>query len=182
MWRKFFSIPILVMLAGAASADEATKQTKVMQLTRALGLQESFESVIAARKEQEKTLSKQMVDELLTGEQVKNEALRNRLNAALLAFDSKLASSASAEGLTTAFAQAFGARFTEEEIDRLLHYYNSDLGKKEVAASRDALNEMTEKSNKEQEATLSKAAAEFKAELEKIVAESSAPVKRPRRK
>ena len=180
--RRWLFLFAALAASDGAFADDASKQAKLLQLTRALGLQEGFESAANARKQQEAAMSKEIVDDLLTSADVKNDALRARLNAAMKAFDSKLAATAGPEKLASEFAQAFGAKFTEEEIDRLLQYYNSDLGKKEVAASRQAIAEVTERNQKEQEATLTKAIAEFKAELDKIMAEDTPPVKRKTRK
>lgn len=44
MLRTVLSLAVSGMLIGAASADEASKRAKVLELTRALGLQDSFES------------------------------------------------------------------------------------------------------------------------------------------
>jgi hypothetical protein len=171
---------ISAMLLGAARADDASKEAKAVELMHALGLEKSFESARKTLEEQNSSFRQSLIDDIVgRPANLKDEALCNRLDQAIRRYQEKTLPPQSAEDM----AARFSAHFTEQELDRLLEHYKSDLGKKEVAVTAQVTNEILIGDGKAWSDNMTKAGAELQEELTRIVTESKSHTgKRDRRK
>ncbi|WP_424361760.1 DUF2059 domain-containing protein [Methylocystis parvus] len=175
---------ISAMLLGAARADDASKEAKAVELMHALGLEKSFESARKTLEEQNGSFRQSLIDDIVgRPANLKDEALRNRLDQAIRRYQEKTLPPQSAEDMAARFSKGFSAHFTEQELDRLLEQYKSDLGKKEVAVTAQVTNEILIGDGKAWSDNMTKAGAELQEELTRIVTESKSHTgKRDRRK
>lgn len=173
MFKKRLLLVVLLALVGTgALADEAAKKRKIGELVDALGYREMFSIKLRMEQEEGRKFGEQIYEEM-TRDLSLEPALRARLEKADQSFTKKLSGMWSADKMAIVFGEIFGGHFTEPEIDALLAYYSSELGKKEVLASKQSLVEFTNRFQKDQEVAFAKAMEEYTSELKRIVADTS---------
>ncbi len=158
----------LLFAPGAGLADDASKKQKVEQLVQAMGIQDSFANMKNAQREQ----AKRMVQPL--AQQVSREAILNsqeqaRLQASFQSFIDHAGSNMTAEQFAATYADLYGSHFSEAEIDQILKFYTSDVGRKGVAAGREMTAELSGKMQKDSVERMTKAMAQLKSEIVAIV-------------
>lgn len=97
-----------------------------------------FEQQLTMGRQQGREQADRMLEQMLSNLNP-NEDFQKRFRAASEKFISALESPWSAKEIVSVWAQYYGAKFSDAELDELLNFYESDLGKKEVTASREAL-------------------------------------------
>ena len=128
-------IAAFLMLAMPASAADRTD--KIKALMEAQGVLQIIDQQMELGKEESRKLSEQMMDQLLTSITPTPEIearLRDASTEYLKAFDPPWTS----QDIVNVWAEKYGSRFTDQELDGLLGYYTSPLGKKDVAAAQAA--------------------------------------------
>jgi hypothetical protein len=136
-------IILLTVLMAVTLPSAATDQNaKIHTLMEAQGLLQMWEQQMATGKEQARQQAQQMVDKMLESLNPTPE-LNARFRTAFDEFMTALEPPWSAKDLVDVWAQKYGARFTDQEIDGLVAYYTSPLGKKDVAAAQAALPEFS---------------------------------------
>ena len=101
-----------------------------------------FEQQMAEGKLQGKKQAQTMMDQLMSGLNPSKE-FDTRLRLAFEEFMKALEPTWTAHDIVDVWAKAYGAHFTDQELDQLVEYYTSALGKKDVIASQVALPELT---------------------------------------
>ncbi len=133
-------ILLTVLLAAAFPSVATDRGAKIQALMEAQGLLQMWEQQMAMGKEQGRQQAQQMVDQLL-GSLNPTPELNVRFREAFDEFMAALDPPWSAQDVVDVWAQTYGTRFTDEEIDGLVAYYTSALGRKDVAATQAALPE-----------------------------------------
>lgn len=163
-----------MLFCFGALADEASKKQKVDRLIDALGLRQTFAQAAEQQKEMAKKavgpLMKQLTDEMLASV----PEVKERFTKALETYTENVCAKMSPDELATTYGTLFGAHFSEAELDQLLQYYGSELGKKEVLASQQTNAEYVRLVQKESQERMTKALTQLKSEIMTIVAETRA--------
>jgi hypothetical protein len=156
-----------------------TQTEKVKTLMEALGLIDMWGTQIQSGKAQSKKMGQQALDQMMA--QLKpNETFKKRFVDAFNNYMKKLESPWSAQEIVDVWAKYYGPNFTEEELDQLIEFYTSDLGKKDVAVSKQAMVKFTEHFQKESQPILEKATREYIEELKIVASECKCQKKKPK--
>jgi len=150
----FFSFPVM--------ADE--RSNKVRNLMEAQGLLSMFEQQLTFSKVQNEKVGQQMIEQMLS-QLNPNEEFQTRFKAALLTFIKKVETPWSADEIVSVWSEYYGAQFSDKELDLLVGFYTSDIGKKEVSASQIALVKFSEHFQMLGEPIVKKAMQEYIDEL-----------------
>lgn len=178
--QLLFALAFAGLCASPAHADDASKKAKVVKYIELIGLRDMFEQQIALEEQKTDKLLKQIADEEL-GQLANKGAIAEKLQQANAAFSQTLKSAITPERLATVYGDLYGAHFTEAEIDELIKHAQSDLGRKEIAASKATLLEYGKAFEKEENDAIQKAIKDYTARLDAIVAEQT-PAQPPRPK
>ena len=127
---------ILFLFAHAVSASD--RETRIKTLMEAQGLLGTFQQQMDMGHEQSREQGQIMIDEFMHHLDPSPE-YQEKFKAAFNLYIDALSSPWSADELVSVWAQNFGEHFTEAELDQLISHYTSDLGQKEVMASREAM-------------------------------------------
>ena len=155
----------LLCVVLPASADG--KKDKIHDLMVAQGALEMWEQQLDMAKAENTKIGKQLSHQILS-EFTPTEEFKERFNAAFEKFMAKLTTPWAAEEIVSKWAEYYGSKFTEEEIDLLIKHYQSDIGKKDVAASKMALVEFSKYFQEEGRKLLDTATKDYIADLKII--------------
>ncbi len=95
----------------------------------------------------------------------------DRFNTAVKKFMSKLQGNWTAKEIVAVWAKYYAPKFTESELDQLIAFYTSDIGKKEIQASKIAVVEFTNHFQKENETIMENAINDYITDLKLIAKE-----------
>ncbi len=166
--KKVFSVIVFCILPVFAMAGE--KEDKIRLLMEAQGLLSMFESQLEMGKVQSEKVGTQMMDQLLS--QINpNEEFQARFSEAFSNYMDKVTAPWGAEEIVNVWGQFYGQHFTEQELDELVKFYTSSIGKKEVKASKQALTEFTVHFQKLGEPIFQKATQDYISELKLVARE-----------
>ncbi|WP_028863237.1 DUF2059 domain-containing protein [Psychromonas aquimarina] len=164
--NKLCCIVLLSLVAIGVSAGE--KEAKIKTLMEAQGLLEMFDSQLEMGKIQGEKMGQEMMSQMLS--QINpNEEFQSRFQNAFNSFMGKMQAPWGAEEIVKVWGLYYGKNFSDHELDQLIEFYTSPIGKKEVAASKSALPEFSMHFQKLSEPIFQKATQEYITEL-KIVA------------
>ena len=137
---RLLTVPVVVVLccvcAGASIADEKTE--KIRQLVEAQGLLAGWTAQMEAGRQASEEQSQQILDQILS-ELLPNKEFKERFIAAAEDFSNAVTTPWTAEYLVEVFASYYGPQFSEAELDRLIAFYTSELGQKDVQSSHMAV-------------------------------------------
>jgi hypothetical protein len=128
----------LTLFALSATADDRT--AKIKALMDAQGLVEMWDQQMQLGKQQGRQQALQMLDQMLTS-LVPTPELNARFRQAFDTFMEALEPPWTAREIVDVWAGKYGSRFSDQELDSLVAYYTSPLGKKDVAATQAAMPE-----------------------------------------
>jgi hypothetical protein len=107
----------------------------------AQGLTQIFDQQINNSRLQARQQIKQVMDQLMT--QLKpTKEYEARFRSASEEFIKALETPWTAQDIVEQLSKTYGARFTDQEIDGLVAYYTSPLGKKDVLVTKEAIPEL----------------------------------------
>jgi len=132
---------IFVLLLAVFSSSLALAEGRnatVRQLMEAQGLIPAFEQQLALGREQTRKQGRAILDQLLASMNPSAE-FKERFEGAFQEFMAEVETPWSAEEIVAVWARYYGEQFTDDELHRLLDFYQSPLGQKEVVASREAM-------------------------------------------
>jgi len=166
--KKFLIALLMAAFPFWAQAD--AKSEKLKSLMEAQGLLSMFEEQLAMGEEQSKVYGQQMLDQFMA-QMNPNEEFQKRFSSAFNNFMSKISTPWGAEEIVAVWSDYYGKHFTEKELEELYNFYTSELGKKEVSASKSALTEFAVHFQKLGEPIFQKATQEYIQELKIVAAE-----------
>ena len=158
-----------VLLASIAiSSNAETNSEKIKKLMEVVGLLDIWSEQIELGKKQNEEMGQQILDQLMS-QLNPNEEYRKRLTDAYNNYMKNLEAPWSAEDIVEVWASYYGPNFTDDELDKLIGFYSSDLGRKDVAVTKQAMVQFSEHLQRERQPILEKATQEYIDEM-KIVA------------
>jgi len=159
---------VLLLFPCMANADQRTD--KIETLMRAQGLLEMWQQQIDYGKVEGEKQAKQIIEQMLS-QLNPNEEFKIRFEKSFLNFISKLQNNWTAQEIVDIWARFYGPHFSEDELDELISFYTSDIGKKDVMAAKLAVAEFTVYFQKESKPIMEKATNEYIAELKLVARE-----------
>lgn len=127
---------LLALVSSACISADRTDRVRV--LLEAQGLVQMFEQQIDAGKLEQRKQAKQVLDQFMAQLNPTKE-FDSRFRAAFEDFLKALDPPWTAQDIVTVWAQEYGVRFTDQELDALVAHYTSPLGKKDVMATQAAM-------------------------------------------
>jgi hypothetical protein len=132
------TILLTALLISTFAASGADRTVKIQALMEAQGLLEMWDAQMQLGKEANRVQAQQLLDQVLTSITPTPE-IEARLRTASEEFLAACNPPWTAQDVVDVWAEKYGAQFTDQELDDLIAYYTSPLGKKDVAASKAAL-------------------------------------------
>ena len=166
------------LLAACSVADATERSEKIRSLMEAQGLVATFDQQIQAGRAQSKRVADQMLDQLLQGLNP-NEEFKHKFRSAVGEFVQQLQPPWSAQQIVDVWSGIYGEQVSDQELDELLAFYRSPLGKKEVAASRTSLPKFNAYFQERYKPILEKATAAYVERLKAIAADCHCNKARP---
>ena len=151
-----------------ASADQRTE--KIETLMKAQGLLEMWQQQIDYGKIEGEKQAKQMIDQMLS-QLNPNEEFEARFQKAFMNFIRKLQDNWTAQQIVDVWAKYYGPHFSDKELDELVSFYTSEIGKKDVIATKSAMTQFTTYFQKESKPIMEKATREYIDELKLVAKE-----------
>jgi hypothetical protein len=131
-----FLIGILLFLASTiAQADRV--EDKVRKLFEVQDIVATYQSLIDETRSQAKEEMRQISDQVLNQLNA-NQEVRVRMTRAGDKYMKALLTDRTAEQIVEVLIKYYAPNFSEQEVDKLIAFYSSDIGKKEAAASKSA--------------------------------------------
>jgi hypothetical protein len=140
--RKIALIAFLLASIGVQAAED-TRGAKIYQLLEAQGIQATFDEQMRLREEHSKRSVQIMIDE--TVKRLKpNASFKKKFNQAAEELFASLQPPWTADEVTTIWANIYGNKFSDEELDQLVAFYTSPVARKETVAGRASLMEFSQ--------------------------------------
>lgn len=126
---------LIVLLPFDASANGA--EAKTLKLFEVQGVLSFYQGVLDQSRSQAKEEARQIMDQMLARLNPSKDFQDKFLQAAEKYVNAVL-TDRSAEQIVEVLIKYYSTKFAEEEIDRLIVFYSSELGKKDAAVSKDS--------------------------------------------
>ncbi|XVJ71386.1 MAG: DUF2059 domain-containing protein [Rhizobacter sp.] len=121
--------------ANAMAAD--TRQDLVLRIAKAQGLTEMFEQQIGQMRDAARANGAELLEQATAASGAEKPTEKER--AAFERFSAKAHSMFSAKELVAIWTTHYGAGLSMEDLRQILRYYESPVGKKDVAANKQAM-------------------------------------------
>ena len=163
--------PLLIFLLLISTACfSQDRNAKLRTLMEVQGLLAMFQQQMDAGKQQGRDQSKRMLDQVMSGLNPQQD-FKDRLRRASDEFIAALEAPWTAQEIVDVWAKSYAASFTDKELDQLLAFYTSPLGKKDIAASHKAMPVLTGYLADRSKPVIERATAKYVADLQLIVKE-----------
>ncbi len=154
-----------LLVCTHASADEASKRAKIGKLAAAQGLEQMFQQQLDASKTSMKDMGTKMLRSLADPKAPRSEEDK-KIQPILNRFMAEVSNMFTGKELADLWAKHYGANLTEDEVDKILAYYLSPIGQKDVKASQAAMGGFMTTFNQETEKRALKILGKLKTEIE----------------
>lgn len=129
---------VVVFSILAFSASAADRATKIKTLMEAQGLLQMWAQQMETARQQDREQAQQMLSQMMASLNPSPE-FDARFRSVFNDYMEALKPRWTAQDLVNVWAEKYGAKFTDQELDGLLAYYTSPLGRKDIAATQAAL-------------------------------------------
>lgn len=165
--RALIVVFLLLLSTISAAADRTAKIRTLMEAQGLLGM---MAQQIDMGKQQAREQARQMLDQF-TGTLAPPPEFNTRFRRASEEFVAALEPPWGAQEIVDVWARIYGPQFTDDELDQLIAFYLSPLGKKDVAVSQKALPEFARHFDERFKPILDKATKKYISDLQQIAKE-----------
>lgn len=138
MMAKHFVVCLLLLVGANALADESSKRAKLQELMQLQGTTQKLELQLAAAEQRARQIGPAMFAEFKKQIPDLDPALLAEMATATSKFIDAAKPSWTAAEAANIWIRLYGEQVTEEELDQIVAYYRSPIGKKDLAANRKA--------------------------------------------
>jgi hypothetical protein len=160
---------IALLLSAYAYADDSARQAKIAQIVKAQGLQQMFQQQIDQSKAAAADTGKNLYRKMLAESGITEGQENPKLEQVFTKYLERCASMLSARELVATWSSFYGKDLSEAELDKILAYYKSPVGKKDVLASQVAMagfsQAMSAEVQKRMEASIGQLMADLKSAI-----------------
>lgn len=128
-----------LLACGVASADEATRQDKIAKIIEAQGLTQLIQQQLDQSKESASEMGKDIAKKLLSESGVADGKQNPKVEQILRRYMERCAAMFSSKELVEIWATFYGKSLSDSELDQVLAYYQSPVGRKDVLATQVAM-------------------------------------------
>jgi hypothetical protein len=176
MNKSIFLLIVLAVLSIRVSAD--TKTDKIKKVMEIQGQVQMWQEAIDSGKKQSEKLGETAMDQLMSNLSPSSE-FKKKFNDAFNIFLAKVQAPWTAAEIVDKWASFYGPQFTESELDQLIAFYSSDLGSKDISATRRAMTQFQAYYQKAGTPIFEKATKEYVEEI-KLIAHQCKCEKKPK--
>lgn len=159
----------LLVLSCAAVAGPPTHEEKITELVSLTGLAETLDQSRTSSRVEAHKLSDQLLDQIFDDPGALDVEQRKKIAAAARRFSDACADSLDVDEAVAKWGEYYAASLSEEELDDVLRYYRSPVGRKDVAATKAAMPLWLAYLSSHREASMQLAVKRYSAELEQIM-------------
>jgi len=134
---RYISIVFFLIVCANANASREERIQVLMEAQNTLSI---FKSSIENSKSQVKKMADESLSQIMSGLNPSNE-YKEKFTSAFNKLISETTNIFTAEEIVAQWSELYGKQFTDEEIEQLIKFYTSPLGKKDVQSSQIALQE-----------------------------------------
>ncbi|MEN9657631.1 MAG: hypothetical protein RL571_1096 [Pseudomonadota bacterium] len=167
---KSVLIAIALVISVQANANESTRQAKISQIIEAQGLQQMFQQQLDQSKTQAKDLGKNLYKKILADSGITDGQENPEIEKIFTQYIERCSTLFTAKEFVETWSRFYGNNLSEPELDKILAYYKSSIGKKDVAASQAAMvgfsQVISTESHKRINDSIGQLMADFKAAIE----------------
>ena len=153
---------LLFVFPSLSFSDD--RMDKIETLMKAQGLLEMWQQQIEMGKTEGEKQAKLMIDQILS-QLNPSEEYKEKFEKAFSSFVGKMQGNWTAQEIVEIWARFYGPKFTDDELDELIAFYTSEIGQKDIKASKETLVEFTQYFQAESKPIMEKALNEYIEEL-----------------
>lgn len=136
---KYVLLAIALFISGNVNATESARQAKISKIIEAQGLQQMFQQQLDQSKAQASDLGKSLYRKMLSESGITDGQENPKLEAVFSRYIERCSTMFTAKEFVETWSRFYGNNLSEAELDKILAYYKSSVGKKDVAASQAAM-------------------------------------------
>ena len=136
---KKFAIAVAILWSLHAQADEAARQAKIAQIIEAQGLQQMFQQQLDQSKAAAADIGKNLYRKMLAESGITEGQENPELEKVFAKYMERCATMFSAKELVATWSSFYGKDLSEADLTKILAYYKSPVGRKDVLASQSAM-------------------------------------------
>jgi len=159
---------IIFVISTPAIADEASKSAKLIELMRIGGLYGHCEQKHADYQEFVKSVGPEAIKDFKSKFPNMTESTLQALEAAYQNFVESAKPTWTVQEAVEVWKITYDSHVTEEELDKILKFYKSPVGQKNIRASRDAISKLFEFMEEKNQKAKKRAVKAYLEELENI--------------
>lgn len=144
-----------LFLSTQAFANEASKRAKIVQLAKAQGLEQMFQQQLEQAKASTVAMSGDIVDKMFKDSGLEASPDDPKARQILVRFAEKASMIHTAKEYVDIWSRSYGQEMSEADIDQMLIYYRSPLGRRDMRATQTAMTAFTDVIGKESQVRLS---------------------------
>ena len=166
--RALFLVALLAW--GAASADEATRRGKIAEIFEIQGLSQMLQQQMEESKAAAGEIGKSIVKKILAEKGIPEGQQNPQLEQVFRDYLERSATMFSAKELVDTWSTFYGENLSESELDQVLAYYKSPVGRKDVIANQLAMPRFGEFMRTQQQKRMNASIGQFMAEVKSALA------------
>ncbi len=133
----FIHIISIINCCNSVFADEISKKAKLVELMKLSGMTEIIEQARGKNKAMAAHYKAQMMEQISQGFKITDQTVLEKFEAEHQKFIEKLDQKWTIEDAVEKYTNLYGERMTEEEIDIVLNFRKSEVGKKSDKVSKE---------------------------------------------
>jgi hypothetical protein len=171
----------LALLPAPSFADEKTKTAKLNELMDVTGMVRLIEQARHKNKSQALQYKQELLRQLKEGAKATDKETLDYFEAEYTKFVNSLEPKWTTAEAANKYVELYGARMTEGEIDKVLEYSKSDVGKKSLAVTNEIMPLWLEYLVKDSDAQFRDGVKNFMANMKKFLDEKAQAQKAPQK-
>ncbi len=127
----------IIICGNSVFADEISKKQKLVELMKLSGMTEIIEQARGKNKTLAAQYKEQTMEQISQGFEITDQKIWDKFEAEYQEFIDKLEPKWTVEEAVEEYTKLYGERMTEEEIDIVLEFSRSEVGKKSTKVSKE---------------------------------------------
>ena len=136
---KYLLLAIALVISVHVNANESARQAKISKIMEAQGLQQMFQQQLDQSKAQASDLGKNLYRKLLADSGIADGQENPKLERVFTQYIERCSTMFTAKEFVETWSRFYGSNLSEADLEKILAYYKSSAGKKDVAASQAAM-------------------------------------------
>jgi hypothetical protein len=168
---KFYAMAVILLLLSISNAYATTveKSEKINELMKIQGLYEIIEQQKSYCQEQAKSIGAKMLVQLKAQFSDLDLSISAPIEKATQRFIEMAKPTWTTEEAVAIFGELYGSNITEDDLDKIISFYKSELGQKDIQATKKAMPLWTKFFAEKNNAILEKASQAYFREIKSIV-------------